>query len=193
MPSQQSFVVPSEFNVAKAFLKIISNADSKNDSDSNESIIDYLESAELKAFPTDKAQLEQQLSKALAEVVKSSFVRLFGSRVWKKSAKNIVSTKKFNNLKEMLGLGVPLSRIYTPEDHALCIKQFKWRKELSTSPEYRKLSKEQKKEKWNEFLAGKVAAGEVPVMTQGKNKGKPQEPSTGKFDVYPVGLFDSNN
>ena len=55
MPSQQSFVVPSEFNVAKAFLKIISNADSKNDSDSNESIIDYLESAELKAFPTGKA------------------------------------------------------------------------------------------------------------------------------------------
>ena len=60
-------------------------------------------------------------------------------------------------------------------------------------PNYQKLSKEQKKEKWNEFLIGKVATGEVPAITRGASKGKPWEPSTGEFDVYPVGLFDSNN
>ena len=193
IPAQQSFVVPPEFSVAKAFLKIISNIGDKKSDDDNENMLDYLESAKLESFPTDTTQLEQQLSKALAEVVEDSFIRLFGSTVWKKTAKNIVSTKKFNNLKEMLDLGVPLSHVYKPKDHALCITQAKWRKELKMDPNYQKLSKEQKKEKWNEFLIGKVATGEVPAITRGASKGKPWEPSTGKFDVYPVGLFDSNN
>lgn len=55
VPAQQSFVVPPEFSVAKAFLKIISNIDGEKSDDDSENMLDYLESARLEAFPTDTA------------------------------------------------------------------------------------------------------------------------------------------
>ena len=182
IPNQQQGVKPVEFTAAQAWLKYHSSSKSND-------ILDQIQKLDESKIPSSSSFIANDQDKMLEACIDNAFSKFFGKANWEKN-KEILSTQKFNDINDLINLGVIESNLYTKKVHQARLDKKRLKPDFLA---YKKLNSKTKisgnkklEKEFDEFLTQKgvmITAKKYPIFPSNASK-----PTTGPipFEELPA-------